>query len=276
MKRKTSLVSLLCIFLFVGVLLFLDYTNFNKKALARGEEISNSENLDKDVEKMILAKAKSVVTEQKRAALNIKKNKIIELKRAETLEKGPNYDVDPNDGTDFKAVFSNSVFIGDSISNGLSYYKHLHPGNVFAKLGQNIKKSIQKIPEIKKKNPANIFIMLGMNDSVYTKDVQKFKKSYAELIEKLQADLPNARIYIESVLPVDPNNKKATDRISNDKINTFNDALKEIATEKKLSYIDLRPYVKSHPNFYEPDGIHLNRNFYKYWLKFIQANYLNK
>lgn len=276
MKKKISLVSLLCIFLFVGVFLYFDYINFNKKALARGEEILNSRNLDRDIDMMILAKTRAVIADEKRAALNIKKNKIIETKRTENKANGPNYDVNPNDGTDFKSVFSNSVFIGDSISNGLSYYKHLHPDTVIAKLGQNIKKSIEKIPEVKKKNPKHIFIMLGMNDSVYVKDVAKFKNGYVDLIEKLQASLPNAKIYIESILPVDAKNEKATKRISNEKINTFNNTLNEIATEKKLSFIDLRPYVNSHPNFYEPDGIHLNRNFYKYWLKFIQVNYLNK
>ncbi len=272
MKKVISLVSLLCIFLFVGVFLHIDNAHFNKRALARAEELNGVISGDKYYEDILIAKGQSYLKEQKQVLLNKKKNDIV---KAKDQDKKPTYEVNPNDGTNFKEVFKNAVFIGDSISNALSYYKHLEAKNVVAKLGQNIRTTKKEIKNIKAKNPTHIYIMLGMNDSMFVKDAAKFKKSYKELVTELQKSLPNAKIYFQSILPADVNNKKAMARVSNDRIKSFNDALVELAGEMKLEFIDLRPFINSHPNFYEPDGIHLNKNFHRYWLKFIQVNYFN-
>lgn len=272
MKKKISLVSLLCIFLFVGVFLYIDNANFNKRALARAEELDGVVSGDDYLEGLLIAKGQSSLKEQKQALLNKKKNDLV---KANEKDKKPKYDVNPNDGTNFKEVFKNTVFIGDSISNALSYYKHLETKNVVAKLGQNIRTTKKQVKNIKAKNPTHIYIMLGMNDSMYVKDAATFKKSYNELVTELQKSLPNAKIYFQSILPVDVKNKKAMARVSNDKIKSFNDALVELAGEMNVEFIDLRPFINSHPEFYEPDGIHLNKKFHRYWLKFIQVNYFN-
>ena len=59
MKKKISLVSLLCIFLFVGVFLYIDNTNFNKRALARAEELDGVVSGDDYLEGLLIAKGQS-------------------------------------------------------------------------------------------------------------------------------------------------------------------------------------------------------------------------
>lgn len=251
---------------------------FEKRALSRGENLTG-ENIDNkiemvineknrsklvqmDVDKLLASRKEAENKEAKKASVNKSDEKPIESNAYEVKD----------DGTDFKSVFKDSLFIGDSISNGLLYYKHLSPENVMAIPGQSIKTTRKKMDDIKKKNPKNIYIMLGMNDSTYT-ELDSFKNAYSAMVEEIQANLPNTKIYLQSVLNVNPKNEKASSRISNPKIDSFNKAIAEIAKDKSLKFIDLRPFLQKNPAFYEPDGVHVNVKFYRTWLKFIQTNY---
>ena len=86
MKKKISLVSLLCIFLFVGVFLYIDNPNFNKRALARAEELDGVVSGDDYLEGLLIAKGQSSLKEQKQALLNKKKNDLV---KANEKDKKP-------------------------------------------------------------------------------------------------------------------------------------------------------------------------------------------
>lgn len=276
MKKRILTIFLSCFFILA--IFFIQRVLFEKRALSRGE-ILTGENIDNKIEMVINEKNRSRLVQMDVDKL-IASRKEVEQREAQKADvnkpdekpvEGAAYELKDN-GTDFKSVFKDSLFIGDSISNGLLYYKHLSPENVMAIPGQSIKTTRKKLDDIKKKNPKNIYIMLGMNDSTYT-ELDAFKNAYAALVEEIQANLPNTKIYLQSVLNVNPKNEKATARISNAKIDSFNDAIAAIAKDKSLKFIDLRPFLQKNPAFYEPDGVHVNVKFYRTWLQFIQTNY---
>ena len=108
----------------------------------------------------------------------------------------------------------------------------------------------------------------------YFENFLKANQAYVELHGDLHLSIkPKTKVAITSILPADSSNKKAMARINNQRISAYNAGLADLANEFGIPFIDLRPYLKAHPDFYEGDGIHLNRNFYRYWLKFIQENY---
>lgn len=245
-------------------------TRFVKEAMAKGVEVKNSVDLMEVYGVVLKKSANENIKKQKTAEQSVKKANI----RNASESSGPNYDVDPSDGTDFKEVYKNSLFIGDSISNGLMYYKHVKPENVIADIGQDVEKTLShKLPMIKEKNPKYIYIMLGMNDSMYIDDADIFIKNYKSLIEEINRMLPKTKLGIISILPADTTNKKAMARINNPRIEQFNNKLQGLSKEINAPFIDLRPYLEAHPDFYAGDGVHLDRHFYRYWLKFIQVNY---
>lgn len=268
MKKSLKLFPL-CL-LVILLLIHNSKTRFVKQALAKGNEVKNSVDL-MEVYGVVLKKSTNQnIKSQKAAEQSVKKANI----RNASESSGPNYDVDPSDGTDFKEVYKNSLFIGDSISNGLMYYKHIKPENVIADIGQDVKKTLNsKLQQIKEKNPKNIYIMLGMNDSMYIDDANEFIRNYRSLISELNKILPKTKIGIISILPADASNKKAMARINNGRVQNFNSKLEALANELDVPFIDLRPYLTVHPDFYAGDGVHLDRHFYRYWLKFIQVNY---
>lgn len=267
--KKFLKFSPLCLLVILGLFIHISNTRFVNEALAKGLEVKNSLDLEKTYGIVLKKSVQASQKEQKSAEQSVKKANI--LLQAEG--SGPNYDVNPSDGTDFKEVYKDSLFIGDSISNGLMYYKHVKAENVLADIGQDLKKSLNSIDKITKKNPKYIYIMLGMNDSIYVDDVNVFIERYKSLISQINQNLPKTKVAITSILPADSSNKKAMARINNQRISAYNAGLADLANEFGIPFIDLRPYLKAHPDFYEGDGIHLNRYFYRYWLKFIQENY---
>ena len=50
-------------------------------------------------------------------------------------------------------------------------------------------------------NPEKIFIMAGTNDLVHV-SLEEYRRRYLLLISTIKESIPNATIYIESVLPI--------------------------------------------------------------------------
>ena len=90
---------------------------------------------------------------------------------------------------------------------------------------------------------------------------------YTDIIEELQAALPDTRIIVSGIFPVDRDIAKAK-RFG--KIDEYNKSLKEMCRKLKVEYMDSSSVLKAHPECYGSDGIHLSKAFYeKYWLRFI-------
>ena len=106
-----------------------------------------------------------------------------------------------------KEYFSSSLFIGDSISTGLSLYGFLDKENVFAQQGLAPSTALDaeidgvtlsdKIASFK---PKKVFIMLGTNSVGYA-DNETLAASMKELVDKI-AGLTKAKIYVISIPPV--------------------------------------------------------------------------
>lgn len=172
----------------------------------------------------------------------------------------------------YKEYFKEDLFIGDSITEELKYYKFLYDNNVFSKIGLNTDTLRKLIPDedfgIK---PKNIYLMMGLNDSVFVKTEEKFKERYLAMLDALQAKFPNAKIYLQAIFPVSKAlDEKEDARVNNTKINSFNEVIKTIASERGLDYLDFSYLLKENEDYFEPDGMHLNSKFHKVWLNEVK------
>ena len=83
--------------------------------------------------------------------------------------------------------------------------------------------------------------------------------------------VPDAQIYIESILPISLEKEKEC--ADNSVITAFNQRLESLALEKNLTYIDLYSlYVLNgeiNPELTK-DGVHLQPSAYEYWFSEIQ------
>ena len=172
----------------------------------------------------------------------------------------------------YKEYFKEDLFIGDSITEELKYYKFLYDNNVFSKIGLNTDTLRKLIPdEDFGIEPKNIYLMMGLNDSVFVKTEEKFKERYLAMLDALQAKFPDAKIYLQAIFPVNKAlDEKEDARVNNTKINSFNEVIKTIASERGLDYLDFSYLLKENENYFEPDGMHLKSKFHKVWLNEVK------
>ena len=97
-------------------------------------------------------------------------------------------------------------------------------------------------------------------------ELEVFDKKYNQLVDSVRRALPQAQIYLQSILPVSKNREK--DYGTNIKIVEANALIQRIAQEKYCTYIDLHSlYVEDGgmPDSLTKDGIHLCDKAYDRW-----------
>lgn len=285
-KKKTfSLIIFLLIILAVIYFLYSSY-NFNKnKNDIDVDEIFDGIKKTNIVKELIDKEIYNYNFKIKEKELLAYRKKRKEEELAELLAKGEEVNQD-----DFKKVkvskssvntvpisvykeyFKEDLFIGDSITEELKYYKFLYNNNVFSKIGLNTDTLRKLIPdEDFGIEPKNIYLMMGLNDSVFVKTEEKFKERYLAMLDALQAKFPDAKIYLQAIFPVSKAlDEKDDARVNNTKINSFNEVIKTIASERGLDYLDFSYLIKENEDYFEPDGMHLKSKFHKVWLNEVK------
>ncbi|WP_420908750.1 GDSL-type esterase/lipase family protein [Brevibacillus humidisoli] len=161
-----------------------------------------------------------------------------------------------------KLIFQTSVFLGDSITEGLSYHDVLDEANVLAGAGKTAEFALEDIDELIKRSPKHIFIHLGSDDILWpTDDPKEYSlKHYATLIGTIKEKLPEASITLLAVTPVTAEVEKKEPRYGN--IEAYNQGLQELATQEQVGFVDLSPILANNPDLYDTDGIHFKEAFY--------------
>lgn len=288
-KRKSRKIfsSIIFILIILGAIYFL-YNNHklnNKKEKINVDEIFEGIKQADIVKNLVNEEIYNYNFSIREKELLAYREKIKKEELAKLIEKGK--EINPED---FKKVkvskssvntvpisvytefFKNDLFIGDSITEELKYYKFLYDNNVFSKIGLNTDTLRKLLPNEKFGiEPKNIYLMMGLNDSVFVKSEEKFKERYVAMLDALQAKFPNAKIYLQAIFPVSKNlDEKEDARVNNTKINSFNSVIKSIASERGLDFLDFSYLLNENQDYFEPDGMHLKSKFHKVWLNEVK------
>lgn len=166
------------------------------------------------------------------------------------------------------------VFFGNSITGGSNFHEYF-PGVTICNLGypgDNLDGMMLRIDQIKALNPRKVFVMAGINGLKYQTD-KVFGEKYEKLISTICDSVPSAKIYVQSILPVD-NDIAQNFVCNNDKIIRSNAIIKEIAVKYKCIYIDLHSLYtkdgKMNPELTR-DGVHLFPASYDRWAALIES-----
>lgn len=171
-------------------------------------------------------------------------------------------------------IFKNDLFLGDSITKGLSSYKVLNDANVCAKVGNTINQVRDMVNSSAITNPKRIFILCGVNNVDKTPNREMFSNNYLQLIHTVKAKFPQSTIYVQSILPILPIAEQNTPYLNNSCIDAYNKIIMNIAESENLTYINLASILNaSNKNLYEGDGLHYKSGFYPLWLNYLKDNY---
>lgn len=167
---------------------------------------------------------------------------------------------------EMKALFTGTVIMGDSITEGLLDYEILDKEIVIAKKGMTAGAASDEIQTAITLSPKAVFIAIGMNDLEYYRgDGGRYKKAYEARIQELRDALPDVPIYINCILPIQ---QKAIDKKPvYGNVDAFNQELQDMCNELGLTYIDNAGLLDGLENIYQKDGIHVKKPYYHLWLE---------
>lgn len=188
----------------------------------------------------------------------------IQNQKNETLEK-----LESGELT-YRSIFKNVCIAGDSLMNGLEAYNILNSNNLITQVSASLYHLSDNADKIIRMNPEIIILHYGLNNlDNGSHQPQKFISFYSEIITQLKEKLPETRIIVSSIFPVDTS-KAHGSRFG--RINEYNSAIEEMCCQLSVEFLDNSTVFVDAKDCYASDGIHLSRAFYEdYWLKSIVA-----
>ncbi len=170
--------------------------------------------------------------------------------------------------TTYKKVLKDVYFMGDSLINGLESYGILNEKRIYSKVSASLYHLEDNYKKVIKKEPKVIILHYGLNALGYTDQaLDGYIKMYSKCIKKIKKKLPETRVIVSSIFPVD--RKVAKNKLFG-RIKVYNKAMKKMCKELGVDYLNNNPLFKEIDYCYGRDGIHLPEFFYRdYWLKYV-------
>ena len=166
--------------------------------------------------------------------------------------------------------FQNTIFMGDSITEGLSELGVIEEYNVLVNKGDTVIKAINSIDTLTNLNPKNVVLLYGMNDVIEFDNSMKFKEKYIELVNEIKKVLPNTKIYLISPLSVMDKAVNINKRLTNSNLDEFREKAQEVVIETGINYVDIETKINKKDYLHEKDGIHFKYEFYLIWLDYLK------
>lgn len=188
--------------------------------------------------------------------------------------------------------FSDAVFIGDSRTDGLHLYSGItseadfldHTGVTVYEILEGkkvIRRENEKFPILDllaQKQYGKVYIALGVNELGY-KAPQDFAETYGKLIDAIRESQSDARIYVQSIIPVNPGDCKSYDQpyyVTNESITAYNETLADMAEEKKVYYLNVAEVLIDETGELSEelsaDGVHFKKTGYQLWLNYLTTH----
>lgn len=165
------------------------------------------------------------------------------------------------------------VFFGNSITRGSSFEKYF-PNVSICNLGypgDTTDGMLLRVNQIKAVHPEKVFVMAGIN-GLRIQTEQVFTEKYSTMVDSIKQAVPDARIYLQSILPVNPSMRGGKPSFK-EKIVKSNEIIRRIAGQKGCVYVDLyRLYAVDGimPAELTRDGVHLLPESYDRWAEEIR------
>ncbi len=169
------------------------------------------------------------------------------------------------------------VFIGNSITNGAEWNELFPQKRVKNRgiSGDTSEGVFDRLDAVVKGKPAKIFILIGVNDISREIKVETIVLNMKQIVEKIQKESPKTKIYIQSILPVNPDFEMFKGHMKPELIKEINQFYQNIAQKYKVNYIDLYSHfledgTDKMNKKYTNDGLHLLGEGYLLWREIVK------
>lgn len=165
---------------------------------------------------------------------------------------------------------NNYLFIGTFNTNRLDFNEDYH----YIKVSEDDYNTNHILDDmttqVYRYNPTYVFIELGINE-LYVESNKDFVDRLGRIIDGIKENRPYAKIYVESIYPINRNvenfdNTIIKEYIDNEMIYTVNKDIKKMAENKDVEYLDLYSLLIEDDNLikdYTDNGVYLNDRGFK-------------
>ena len=164
----------------------------------------------------------------------------------------------------------NFVFLGDSIIDWYpisEMYDKSIPIVNSGIAGYETHDILERMDEmVYRYNPTKVFLLIGTNDLKYKDnkdDEEEVAKNIEEIIVQIKENRPKAKIYVQSIYPVNREMKNsASEERYNEEIKEVNEKVESYCNDNDVTYINMYDLLSDNDgNFneaYTNDGLHPN------------------
>lgn len=192
------------------------------------------------------------------------------------------------------SFFNNTLIIGNSITEGFEKYSGLTTPTYYDGRGMTVE-NIYKMKVVKKdgsndsegngyktildalkdKQYDQVYLLLGANELGWVYP-DMFITQYSKLIDTVRQLQPNAKICLQSILPVSQKRSNSDKVFNNDRIESYNKMIMKLAADKGIPYLNAAEALKDEtgalPEAQTPDGIHLGGEACRKWRDYIKTH----
>ena len=187
--------------------------------------------------------------------------------------------------------FDDAVFIGNSQIEGISIYSTMKNASVLAGKGIMVDTIFTKevvktengsritiMDALAKEKFGKVYIMLGANELGWAYDYM-FIEQYGKVIDEIKRLQPDAKIYVNAIMPVSKK-KSDEDRVyNNTNIDNYNKLILNMTKEKEVYYLDSKEALADEegnlPEDAGSDGVHFNATYYEKWFNYLLSHTVN-
>ncbi|MGP1569596.1 MAG: GDSL-type esterase/lipase family protein [Eubacteriales bacterium] len=181
-------------------------------------------------------------------------------------------------------AFEGTLIIGDSRTEGLKFFSGITTAEFFSTKSLTVNRIVEgkkvivdgvesSISDVLgKATYGKVIVCVGLNE-VGWGNVDRFLESYGQLVDQIRAAQPNARIYLQSILPVSAKKSASQTAFTNPNIMVYNEGIVKLAASENVDFINpSAPLIDGTGALLSAastDGIHLNVDYCKLWAQSI-------
>ena len=173
--------------------------------------------------------------------------------------------------------FDNTLFIGDSLTNGLELFGTLKNASYFCATSATAAGTLASPAldtNLSTHDYDNVYLLLGINEMGTNPSI--YAARMGQLIDLVRSRQPHARIHLQTILPVVPEMTWSEKVFSVSNIKAANTALHALAEEKNVTLVDTY-YAFADTNGRMPDGmtsdgVHLYAKNYAIWCDYLRTH----
>lgn len=176
-----------------------------------------------------------------------------------------------------RLITGRTMMVGNSITEGGDWKKLLGDTTVINRgiSGDITFGLLQRVDDITRRKPARLFLLIGINDLSKKIPEEVILQNILTFVRRVQAASGSTRIFIQSLLPVNPGFKNFPAGYNvGEAVVTINDQLRKMAGRFGYTYVDIHAAFTDQEGHlqvqYSNDGLHLNEAGYRRWVKVLK------